>query len=213
MSENALIGVVLVDDHPIVRAGLRTLLSQDARIHVMGEAASSAEAVTVVGALVRRGTPPDLVLMDLQLGDGPSGIDTTRMLLTEHDLKVLVLTTFDTDSDISAALAAGATGYVLKDAPTAELVDAVIAVAAGRTSFSRDVSERLSSRTPARELTTRETEILQLLGQGRTNRDIAKALFLSESTIKGHLVSLYDKLGVDNRTSALAEARRLRLIR
>lgn len=208
--------VALVDDHPVVRAGLRTLLDQDPRVEVAGEAASAEEARVVVGALARQGHPCDVVLMDLQLGAGMGGIDATRTLLADHPgLRVVVLTTFDSDADIFGALEAGAVGYVLKDTPTAALVRAVLDAAEGRTALSPEVSARVVTRLQHTDeaLTPRENEILQLLATGQSNRAIAKALFLSESTVKGHLVGLYDKLGVDNRTAATAEARRRRLIR
>lgn len=208
--------VVLVDDHPIVRAGMSTLLGQDPRLAVVGEAATGEEAQVLVGALAARGEKPDLVLMDLQLGAGASGIETTRALRADHPgIKVLVLTTFDSDADIFGALDAGAVGYVLKDTPTPTLVKAVLDAAQGRTALSPEVSARVIDRLQKGEqaLTPRETEILHLLATGASNRDIAKRLFLSESTVKGHLVGLYDKLGVDNRTAATAEAKRRRLIR
>lgn len=216
MSPAQPIRVVLVDDHPIVRAGMSTLLSHDDRVQVVGEAAAGEEARVVVDALVARDQAPDLVLMDLQLGAGASGIDTTRELRAAHpDIQVLVLTTFDSDTDIFGALDAGAVGYVLKDTPTPTLVQAVVDAAAGRTALSPEVSARVIERLSHRDqaLTARESEILALLATGTSNRDIAKQLFLSESTVKGHLVGLYDKLGVDNRTAATAEAKRRRLIR
>ncbi|GAB3706746.1 response regulator [Mariniluteicoccus flavus] len=208
--------IVLVDDHPIVRQGLRTLLERDDRVAVIGEAASGGEALVTVGALAREGAPPDLVLMDLQLGSGMGGIEATRTLLAAHrGLKVVVLTTFDSDTDIFGALEAGAVGYVLKDTPTASLIRAVLDAAAGRTALSPEVSARVVGRLQRGDdaLSPREAEILELLATGASNRDIAKRLFLSESTVKGHLVHLYDKLGVDNRTAATAEGKRRRLIR
>ncbi|GAB3624767.1 response regulator transcription factor [Mariniluteicoccus endophyticus] len=208
--------VVLVDDHPVVREGLRTLLDADERLSVVGEAASAHEAEVVVGSLTRAGRTPDVVLMDLQLGDGPSGVEATRSLTSAHpDVRVVVLTTFDSEADIFGALDAGATGYLLKDAPTSDLVSAVLDAARGRTALSPEVSLRVVDRLRHGDggLTARESEILQLLATGLSNREIARSLFLSESTVKGHLVGLYDKLGVDNRTAATAEAKRRRLIR
>lgn len=208
--------VVLVDDHPIVRAGMSTLLGHDRRLAVIGEAASGEEAQVLVAALADRGQAPDLVLMDLQLGAGATGIETTRALRATYPaVKVLVLTTFDSDADIFGALDAGAVGYVLKDTPTPNLVTAVLDAAQGRPALSPEVSARVIDRLQRRDqaLSARETEILHLLATGASNRTIAKQLFLSESTVKGHLVGLYDKLGVDNRTAATAEAKRRRLIR
>lgn len=208
--------IVLVDDHPIVRAGLRTLLDADPRIDVVGEAASGEEALVVVGALDREGARPDLVLMDLQLGPGIGGIEATRRAVAAHPgLRVLVLTTFDADADVFGALEAGAIGYVLKDTPTAALVRAVLDAAAGRPALSPEVALRVVSRATSSDpgLSAREREILGLLVTGAGNRDIARALFISESTVKGHLVNLYAKLGVDNRTAAARVARERRLVR
>lgn len=208
--------LVLVDDHPIVRAGLRTLLTSDPRVEVIGEAASGEEALVVVGALVRKGEAPDLVLMDLQLGSGMTGIDATRRLREEQPgVRVLVLTTFDADTDIFGALDAGAAGYLLKDTPTAQLVSSVLDAAAGRAVLSPEVAMRMVGRVtnPDAGLSQRETEILELLVTGASNREIARRLFISESTVKGHLVNLYDKLGVDNRTAATRVARERRLVR
>lgn len=208
--------IVLVDDHPVVRAGLRTLLAADERIVVAGEAASGEEAVVVIGALARAGEVPDVVLMDLQLGPGIGGIEATRRLRAEHPgLRVLVLTTFDADTDIFGALEAGATGYVLKDTPTSALVQGVLDAAAGRPALSPEVAARVVARATTSDagLSEREAEILGLLVTGASNRDIARALFISESTVKGHLVHLYDKLGVDNRTAATRVARERRLVR
>lgn len=208
--------IVLVDDHPIVRAGLHTLLAADDRIDVAGEAASGEEALVVVDALARSGDAPDLVLMDLQLGGGISGIEATRRLREAHPgVNVLVLTTFDADPDIFGAFDAGASGYLLKDTPTATLVQAVLDASAGRMALSPEVAQRVVGRVtrPDAALSTREQEILQLIATGATNRDIARRLFISESTVKGHLVNLYAKLGVDNRTAATRIARERRLIR
>ncbi|WP_409483876.1 response regulator [Arsenicicoccus dermatophilus] len=208
--------IVLVDDHPVVRAGLRTLLAADPRIQVVGESASGEEALVVVDALARSGRDPDLVLMDLQLGAGITGIEATRRLRAAHpQVQVMVLTTFDADTDIFGALEAGAVGYVLKDTPTTTLVQAVLDAAAGRPALSPEVALRMVGRVAAPDaaLSPREAEILQLLATGAGNREIARRLFVSESTVKGHLVHLYDKLGVDNRTAAARVARERRLIR
>ncbi|MGO1259669.1 MAG: LuxR C-terminal-related transcriptional regulator, partial [Brachybacterium sp.] len=159
---------------------------------------------------------PDLVLMDLNLGDGIGGIETTRTLRAWHrEVQVLAVTTFDAEADIVGALEAGATGYVLKDSPTEALIATVGEAAAGRSILSPEVQQRLVARmtNPATALSPRETEILEVLATGATNREAAKALFISESTVKTHLVHLYDKLGVDSRTSALRVARERRLIR
>ena len=208
--------VMLVDDHPIIRDGMRMLLKGDPSIEVVGQAASGEEAVVLVDALLRRGEGLDVVLMDLQLGAGISGIEATRQLMAAYPgLHVLVLTTFDADTDIFGALDAGAVGYLLKDTPTDTLIRSVLDAAAGRPVLSPEVAMRVMGRAtrPDAGLSNRETEILALLATGATNRDIARRLFISESTVKGHLVNLYAKLGVDNRTAATQVARERRLIR
>ncbi|MGP9707526.1 MULTISPECIES: response regulator [unclassified Brachybacterium] len=211
------IRIMMVDDHPVVRAGLRALLEADEGIEVVAEASSGDEAMRSLNLLAQ--TPesvPDLVLMDLNLGDGIGGIETTRQLRARYAaVQVLAVTTFDAEADIVGALEAGATGYVLKDSPTEALIAAVGEAAAGRSILSPEVQQRLVARmtNPATALSPRETEILEALATGATNREVAKALFISESTVKTHLVHLYDKLGVDSRTSALRVARERRLIR
>ncbi|MGP9612666.1 response regulator [Brachybacterium sp. AOP42-B2-9] len=211
------IRIMMVDDHPVVRAGLRALLEADEGIEVVAEASSGDEAMRSLNLLAQ--TPesvPDLVLMDLNLGDGIGGIETTRQLRARYAaVQVLAVTTFDAEADIVGALEAGATGYVLKDSPTEALIAAVGEAAAGRSILSPEVQQRMVARmtNPATALSPRETEILEALATGATNREVAKALFISESTVKTHLVHLYDKLGVDSRTSALRVARERRLIR
>lgn len=208
--------VMLVDDHPILRDGMRMLLTGDPSIEVVGQAASGEEAVVLADTLRCRGEGPDVVLMDLQLGAGISGIEATRRLMAAHPgLHVLVLTTFDADTDIFGALDAGAVGYLLKDTRTDTLIRSVLDAAVGRPVLSPEVAMRVMGRAtrPDAGLSSRETEILALLATGATNRDIARRLFISESTVKGHLVNLYAKLGVDNRTAATQVARERRLIR
>lgn len=211
------IRVMMVDDHPVVRAGLRALLEADERVEVVAEVDSGEAALARLDGLAA--TPdgaPDLVLMDLNLGAGPDGIETTRRLRAAHPaVQVLAVTTFDAEADIVGALEAGATGYVLKDSPTEALLAAVQEAAAGRSVLSPEVQQRLIARmtSPGTALSAREAEILEALATGATNREVAKALFISESTVKTHLVHLYDKLGVDSRTAALRVARERRLIR
>ena len=211
------IRLMMVDDHPVVRAGLRALLEADEGIEVVAEAGSGDEAMRALNLLAQTDeSVPDLVLMDLNLGDGIGGIETTRQLRARYPaVRVLAVTTFDAEADIVGALEAGATGYVLKDSPTEALIAAVGEAAAGRSVLSPEVQQRLVARmtNPATALSPRETEILEALATGATNREVAKVLFISESTVKTHLVHLYDKLGVDSRTSALRVARERRLIR
>lgn len=211
------IRIMMVDDHPVVRAGLRALLEADEGIEVVAEVGSGQEGLRVLDELAASPDgAPDLVLMDLNLGDGIGGIETTRTLRQRHpSVQVLAVTTFDAEADIVGALEAGATGYVLKDSPTQALIDAVDEAAAGRSVLSPEVQQRLVHRMthPATALSPREAEILEALATGATNREVAKTLFISESTVKTHLVHLYGKLGVDSRTAAIRVARERRLIR
>lgn len=211
------IRLMMVDDHPVVRAGLRALLEADAEVEVVADVGSGDEALQALDRLVTTGEGvPDLVLMDLNLGDGIGGIETTRRLRAQHPgVQVLAVTTFDAEADVVGALEAGATGYVLKDAPTETLLDAVREAAAGRSVLSPEVQQLLVRRMaePRTVLSPRETEILEVLATGATNREAAKRLFISESTVKTHLVHLYEKLGVESRTAALRVARERRLIR
>lgn len=201
---SGLIRLVVVDDHPVVRDGLRGMLRGDPGFEVVGEAADGAEAVDVV-----RAVDPDVVLMDLRMPgvDGVTAIGRLRALGLRA--RVLVLTTYDTDSDVLPAIEAGATGYLLKDAPRDELFRAVRAAAAGEAVLSPSVATRLLGqvREPAREpLSGRELEVLWLISRGSTNRDAAEQLFLSEATVKTHLLHVYAKLGVNDRAAAVAAA-------
>ncbi len=206
-----MIRLVLVDDHPVVRAGLRALLEGQEDLTVVAEASDAASAVEVVESF-----RPDVVLMDLNLGTGPGGVSTTAALrAAPRPPQVLVLTTYDTEADILAAIDAGAAGYLLKDAPPDELYRAIRGTARGDTVLASAVAARLvrraSSSRPA--LTEREVQILQLLARGLANRELAKTLFLSEATVKSHLSHIYAKLGVDSRTGAVAAAIDQRIIR
>lgn len=200
---------VMVDDHPVVRAGLRAMLGEDDGIQVVAEAAHGNEAVDVVARLVTEGNPPDLVLMDLQMGEGMDGVAATRQLRQRcPGVPVLILTTYDTEADILAAVEAGASGYMLKDAAPEEIHRAVHAAAQGRTALAPAVAARLMGRMrdESASLSTREVELLELLTTGLSNQQIARQLFISVATVKTHLVHIYQKLGVDNRTAAVREA-------
>ncbi|WP_280274644.1 response regulator transcription factor [Nocardia wallacei] len=200
-----MIRLLLADDHAIVRAGLRALLDSAADVTVVAEAATAEEAVACCAA-----TEVDLVLMDLRFGRGKSGVDATRALrAAPAPPNVLVVTNYDTDADILGAIEAGACGYILKDTPPAELLAAVRGAAAGESVLSPSVASRLMTRvrTPDTTLSPREIEVLRLVADGHSNREIGKRLFLSETTVKSHLVHIYSKLGVKSRTSAVARAR------
>jgi DNA-binding NarL/FixJ family response regulator len=205
--------LVVVDDHPVVRDGLRGMLGTQPDFEVVGEAAGGAEALTVVGSV-----HPDVVLTDLRLPE-PSGGALIRLLLERVPaVRVLVLTTHDTDSDVLPAIEAGAIGYLLKDAPREELFRAVRAAARGETVLSPSVATLLLARMrPRRPLTetnlsAREREVLALVAQGRTNRETAAALFISEATVKTHLLHIYAKLEVPDRASAVSAAHRRGLL-
>ncbi|MFG3497023.1 response regulator [Streptomyces sp. NPDC047928] len=205
------IRLLLADDHPVVRAGLRAVLDTEPGFTVVAEAATAERAVELAAA-----GDVDVVLMDLQFGAGMHGSEATAAITARTGgPRVLVLTTYDTDADILAAVEAGASGYLLKDAPPEELAAAVRTAAAGQSALAPAVAHRLMDRmrTPAEALTKRELEVLQLVGEGLSNQQISKRLFLSQATVKSHLVHVFAKLGVDSRTAAVAAATSRRLIR
>jgi DNA-binding NarL/FixJ family response regulator len=199
-----MIGVLIVDDHPVVRDGLRGMFAGDERFTVLGEAGNGHEALAVAGSV-----DPDVVLMDLRMPE-MDGVSTIRALKERGSrARVLVLTTYDTDSDVLPAIKAGATGYLLKDTPREELFRAVTAAARGESVLSPAVAGRLmgSLRSPAKEpLSQRELEVLGLIARGCSNRETAGRLFISEATVKTHLLHAYAKLGVRDRAAAVAAA-------
>lgn len=200
--------ILLCDDHAVVRAGLLALLGSEPDIEVVGEAGSGEEAVALAARLT-----PDVVLMDLQLGAGIDGVEATRRIAATG-VHVLVLTTYDTDADITRAIEAGATGYLLKAERPEELFAAIRSAAQGHTTLSPPVASRVMARmrSPLPTLTDRERDILGQLSRGLGNRDIARALFISEATVKTHLGRIYDKLGVDTRAGAVSVAKEQRLL-
>ncbi|RII08114.1 Transcriptional regulatory protein LiaR [Streptomyces sp. YIM 130001] len=197
--------LLLADDHPVVRAGLRAVLDTEPGFRVVAEAARAEDAVRIAAT-----EPLDVVLMDLQFGPGRMhGAEATAAIAgREGAPRVLVLTTYDSEADILAAVEAGASGYLLKDAPPEELAAAVRTAAAGRSALAPAVAHRLMGRmrAPGEALSRRELEVLRLVGDGLSNLQISKELFLSQATVKSHLVHIYAKLGVDSRTSAVAAA-------
>jgi DNA-binding NarL/FixJ family response regulator len=205
------IRVVLVDDHPVVRAGLRALIDGLDDVAVTGEAHDLGSAERVVAL-----DHPDVVLMDLNLGDGAGGAEVTARLRALPDPPhVLVLTTYDTESDILRALDAGANGYLLKDAPADELFAGIRAAARGETVLASSVAALLVRRasSPGPVVTDREVEVLELLARGLGNKEMAHELFVSEATVKSHLSHIYAKLGVDTRAGAVAAAIERRIVR
>ena len=205
------IRVLIADDHPVVRDGLRGMLAGEPDLEVVGEAGDGIEVLANVDTL-----RPDVILMDLRM-PGMGGVDAIRALTERRSpARVLVLTTYDSDRDVVPALGAGATGYLLKDAPRAELVRAIRAAARGEVVLAPSVATRLVTqlRSPAQEtLSERELEVLTLIAQGETNRGAAARLFVSEATIKTHLLHIYAKLDVGDRAAAVAVAYERGLLR
>lgn len=201
---SAAVRVIIADDHPVVRDGLTAMLDSEPGINVIATAADGIDAVATAVAL-----SPALVVMDLQM-PRLDGVGAIRRLAQEAPaVKVLVLTTYDTDADIVRAVEAGATGYLLKDAPRDDLVAAVPAAARGETVLAPPVAARLVQRLrtpPPDELTQRELEVLSAVADGLTNADIGRALYIGESTVKTHLIPVFAKLGVDDRTKAVTVA-------
>jgi len=206
--------VVIVDDHPVVRQGLRTFLAVQDGIAVVGEAGDGAEALATVRSLA-----PDVVLLDLVM-PGMDGVAAIARLTEESpDTKVLVLTSFPDDDKLLAAVRAGAAGYLLKDVAPAELVEAVRAVARGEAALSsrpaarllRDYAQGRSSASPV-ALTGREREVLALVGRGLANKQIARELSIAEKTVKTHVSHVLSKLGLADRTQAALYAVRVGLV-
>ncbi|MGN5378623.1 response regulator [Streptomyces lasalocidi] len=203
--------LLLADDHPVVRAGLRAVLETEPGLVVVAEAATAEEAVVRAGA-----GDVDVVLMDLRFGRGMGGAEATAAITARPGApRVVIVTTYDSDADTLPAIEAGATGYLLKDAPPEELAAAVRSAAAGRTALAPAVADRLMNRlrAPGTSLTRRETEVLALVAEGLSNQAVGRRLHLTEGTVKSHLARVYAKLGVESRTAAVAAATDLGLIR
>jgi len=205
------IRLLIADDHPVVRDGLSGMFSGEDGFEVIGEAANGAQAVTLACAL-----EPDVILMDLRMPEMDGVAAIAELARRKVAARVLVLTTYDTDSDVVRAVEAGATGYLLKDSPREDLLRAVRAAARGEAALSPSVATRLLGqvRAPAQEpLSQREFEVLELVARGATNREAAAKLFISEATVKTHLLHIYAKLGVSDRAAAVAEGFQRGLLR
>ena len=205
------IRLLIVDDHPIMRDGLRGVFSDDPDFEVVGEAGDGSEAVALAPRLA-----PDVILMDLRMPTMGGVEAITRLRAAGHPARVLILTTYDTDRDVLPAIEAGATGYLLKDAPRDELLRAVRAAHAGQPVLAPSVAGALMSRAGGRSqetLSPREVEVLRLVAEGATNQSAARRLMISETTIKTHLLHIYAKLEVRDRASAVATAYKRGLLR
>ncbi len=207
-----MIRVVVADDHPIVRSGIVALLQDADDVEVVGQAADGATAVAVV--LAER---PDVVLMDLRMPMLDGDAATARILAREPGIRVLILTTYESDDQILAAIEAGASGYLLKAAPESEILAGLRATARGETALAPSAAAALVRRTtgapPAEPtLTPRELDVLRLVAQGNSNPSIGRSLFLSETTVKTHLGHVFEKLGVNDRTRAVTRAMELGLL-
>lgn len=206
-----MIRVMLVDDHPVLRYGMAGLIDTQDDLSVVAQTGDVDAVVTLA-----TDSAPDVVLMDLNLGAEVSGIDLTARLVAELPaVRVLVFTTYDTDADIVQAIEAGATGYFLKDSRPADLFAAIRSAAAGISALSPTIATRLLGRTqnPDEALTSREIEVLELLARGFSNKELGRALFVSEGTVKSHLHHIYTKLRVDSRGAAIAHAVREGMVR
>ena len=198
---NAPIRILIVDDHPVVLAGLTSMLGTQAGIEVAGSASGGEEALQML-----QRASVDLLLLDLRM-PGMSGIDTLHALKrAKISTRVVILTSFETDEDIYRAVQAGAQGYLLKDAPQADMIDAIRAVHAGKRFFPRHIAARLAERMMRTNLTARELEVLNMLARGLTNKQIGHALEISGNTVRNHVNSIIEKLEVSDRTEAATTA-------
>jgi DNA-binding NarL/FixJ family response regulator len=208
----ACVRIVLADDHPLVRSGLRALVLAADDLDVVGEAATGEEAVTLAASL-----QPDVIVMDLRM-PGLNGIEATRRIMQAHpQIHILVVTLFEDDDSLFAALRAGARGYILKDANEVEVLRAIRAVSGGEAIFSSTMAERLIASVitpgpphtpvPFPDLTDREREILTLIAQGRSNTEVSQCLVISPKTVRNYISSIFSKLQVADRAHAIIRAR------
>jgi two-component system, NarL family, response regulator len=198
---NTPIRILIVDDHPVVLAGLTSMLGTQAGIEVAGSASSGEEALEML-----QSKSADLLLLDLRM-PGMSGIETLHAIKrAKISMRVIILTSFETDEDIYRAVQAGAQGYLLKGAPQSDMIDAIRAVHSGKRYFPRQIAARLAERMMRTNLTSRELEVLKMLATGLTNKQIGSALDISDNTVRNHVNSIIEKLEVCDRTEAATTA-------
>jgi DNA-binding NarL/FixJ family response regulator len=205
------IRLLVCDDHPVVRSGLRGMLRSQPDFEVVAEASSGLQAVALAHQY-----RPDVVLMDLRMPEMDGAAATAEIKSAHPEIHVLILTTYETDADILRAVEEGAAGFLLKDARQEDLFDGIRQVAQGKAPLAPGVAARLMRRlrgTEDEQLSGREIEILQLVARGLNNKDIARELLISESTVKAHMLHIFDKLGVTDRTAAVTTALRRGIIR
>ena len=204
-----MIRVLVADDHPVVRGGIVALLAAAGDMDVVGQASDGLGAVRLAGELV-----PDVVLMDLRMPGLDGDEATARILAANPGTRIVILTTYESDASILTAIEAGASGYLLKAAPQDEILAGVRSVARGEVALAPSIAAMLVQRVakPSIALSPRETEVLALVAQGQSNPEIARSLFLSEATVKTHLLHAFEKLGVSDRTRAVTKAMELGLL-
>ncbi|AKK03398.1 response regulator [Corynebacterium epidermidicanis] len=212
-----MIRLLLADDHPVIRAGLTAVLEAEPDFEVVAEAATADDAVALVKKHAILGTPIDLVLMDLRFNETPGANTQAEGVRATAEIRalkpapeVLVITNYSSDAEVIGAVSAGAVGYLLKDSDPDVLIDGVRAASRGESVLSNQVATRLMGRMrqPETNLTAREHEVLTLVAEGMSNREIARKLVLTEATVKSHLGHVFSKLGVASRTAAVVEARK-----
>jgi DNA-binding NarL/FixJ family response regulator len=206
-----MIRVLVADDHPIVRGGIVSLLAQADDISIVGEAADGVEAVGLALSL-----RPDLVLMDLRMPSLDGAAATAQIMAAAAGIRVLILTTYQSDDQILGAIEAGASGYLLKAAPQEEIIAGVRSVAAGQTVLAPSIAamlvQRIRGQSAVPRLSPRELDVLRLVGAGESNPEIARSLFIGEATVKTHLLHVFEKLSVKDRTRAVTRAMELGLL-
>jgi DNA-binding NarL/FixJ family response regulator len=207
MTDTANIRIMIIDDHPVVRAGLESMLSTQPDMDVVASASGGLEALSLLETIT-----PDVILMDLRMS-GMSGLDTIRAINLRPDPpRILVLTSFDAEEDIYQSVGAGAQGYILKDTPQGRLLEAIHLVYAKKRYFPADIAARLIERMARSNLTPREHQVLQLVAKGFTNKEIGRALGISDNTARNHVNSIIEKLEVSDRTEAATIAIRQGLV-